>query len=103
MTPAEVVVDVFGGHRRAARVLDIAGSAVRRVRKPGGSVPIEYSRALLDAVAAQERHLTLHEPVFGRPGLTRRIHLMDGTSAPRSRTIGALGAMARALTRESRG
>lgn len=99
MTAVEVVVDVFGGLRTVARVLDLAPSTVMRwghlangrARDDGGQIPHEYIRPLLDAAAAKELRLTLEELVWGRPLVRRTIVTFEPATA--------IGHMAKTLTR----
>lgn len=76
MSPAEVVIDVFGGIRSAARVLKIEPSTVWRWRwetRCSGAVPSEHFRPLLDAATKLGKRLTLEELVWGRPTINRRV------------------------------
>jgi hypothetical protein len=101
MTPAEVVIDVFGGVRSVARVVDLAPSTVTRWRATG-TVPSLYVHALLVAAGKAGKRLTLVELAVGRPGIGRRIVTFGPHKAsPKPAAVGALGAMARSLTREN--
>ena len=79
MTPAEVVIDTFGGIRATARALDIAPSTVLRwslPRKRGGRcgmVPQVYVSRLLEAARGIGKVLTAEHLENGKPGIERRI------------------------------
>lgn len=79
MTPAQVVIDVFGGVRPTARVALVNPSTVCRWLQPkarggtGGMVPSEYMERLLDAAKAMNKHLTADHLVRGKPGITARV------------------------------
>lgn len=100
MTPIEVVIDVFGGIRTVARILDLAPSTVMRWghlangrAREHGNIPQEYMRPLLDAAARQALRLTLEEVVWGRPLVHRTIVTFEPASA--------IGHMAKTLTRHA--
>lgn len=99
MSPAEVVIDVFGGIRAAARVLDIEPSTVWRWRwetRCAGRIPNEHLRPLLDAAQKLGKRLTLEELVWGRPAISRRIVTFDlDKERPKP---SAIGHMVRAIT-----
>lgn len=96
MTPAECVIDVFGGIRSVARATGVAPSTVLRWgERPTGEIPREYLQQLLDAAAKRGKRLTLEELVFGRPAIARRV-VTFLTPAERP---DALVLMARTLTR----
>lgn len=66
MTPAEIVIEVFGSRSEVARILEIVPSAVSRWTRDregggcGGDIPnMRYVRALL--VEAKRRGLRLKE------------------------------------------
>lgn len=104
MTPAEVVIDVFGGIRSTARQLKIEPSTVMRWgNRSGGRIPDEHKAPLLAAAAKLGKRLTLEELVWGRSGITRRVVSFGGSlKAQAGRpepALSPLGAMARALTR----
>lgn len=75
MTPAEVVIDVFGGVRATARIVETAPSTVCRWLQPkkrggtGGFVPQPYFALLMQTAKAQNRVLTLEHLVIGKPGI----------------------------------
>lgn len=95
MSPTEVVVEVFGGIRGAARAVGIAPSTVLRWgERSAGRIPHEYMRTFLEAAARKRRRLTLEEVVWGRPNVHRQVVTFP---AP-SRQICAMGHMAQALT-----
>lgn len=79
MTPAEVVIDVFGGIRATARVLDVEPSTVcrwtweRRRGGTGGLVPQRYFEVLMIAATTRNKLLTLEHLHKGKPGITRII------------------------------
>lgn len=79
MTPAEVVIDVFGGVRATARVAEVNPSTVCRWLKPrqhggtGGMVPTEHMQHLLEAALAMGKLLTAEHLVRGKPGIQRRV------------------------------
>ncbi len=75
MTPAEVVIDTFGGIRATARIVDTAPSTVCRWLQPkkrggtGGLVPQGYFAILMQTAKDQKRTLTLEHLVHGKPGI----------------------------------
>lgn len=79
MTPADVVIDVFGGVRATARVAGVNASTVCRWSKPrrlggtGGMVPSEYMQTLLEAAANAGKMLTAEHLIRGKPGIERRV------------------------------
>lgn len=79
MTPAECVIDAFGGFRAAARAAGVAGSTVLRWNLPvarngtGGRVPPAHWKPLLEAAKAHGKHLTEEHLRVGRPGFERRV------------------------------
>lgn len=79
MTPAEVVIDVFGGVRATARVAQVNPSTVCRWLKrredggTGGMVPSEHMEQLLAAAQAMRKVLTAEHLIRGKPGIQRRI------------------------------
>ena len=79
MTPAEVVIDVFGGVRAAARAVNVEPSTVLRWCKRAdgtlktGWIPHEYIRPILDAAAQHGKRLTIEEIIWGRPHISRRV------------------------------
>lgn len=94
MSPAEVAIEVFGGIRAAARVLDIEPSTVWRWRweaRCSGRIPDEHKRALLDTAAALGKRLTLEELTWGRPAIARRIVRFEPATG--------IGHMAQVLTK----
>lgn len=100
MTPAEVVIDVFGGIRPAARAAGVEASTVLRWQRRGG-VPDEYKRDLLDAAKRRRLLLSLEELTWGRPKVGRRVVSFDLDIEPVRRTPAtAFGQLARALTAE---
>jgi hypothetical protein len=79
MTPQQVVIDVFGGIRAVARVVDVAPSTVLRWGIPrkrsgnGGLIPSMYHQALLSAALEQGKRLTEEHLRIGKPGIQSRI------------------------------
>lgn len=79
MTPQQVVIDVFGGIRAVARVVDVAPSTVLRWGLPrkrtgnGGLVPAEYHEALLLAAHERGKFLTPDHLKIGKPGIVCRV------------------------------
>lgn len=100
MTPAEVVIDAFGGIRSTARAINVDPSTVLRWCKradgtlKAGWIPHAYIRPLIDAAARENKRLTIEDVVWGRPDINRRTIKF----APTERTT-ALGRMAQDLTR----
>lgn len=72
MTPAELVIEKFGGVRPLARELSIDHSSVARWPKPknergsGGLIPAQYHARLLDIAKERGITLTALELVYGR-------------------------------------
>lgn len=79
MTPAEVVIDTFGGVRATARVANVNASTVcrwlqaRQRGGTGGMVPAEYMQTLLAAADRMGKLLTAEHLVRGKPGIHRRV------------------------------
>ena len=71
MTPAETVIDLFGGVSATARVLGVDVTSVARWRHYQGNdgkvgrVPQRYFEPLLKAAAAEGKHLTPDHLIFG--------------------------------------
>lgn len=76
MTPAEVVIDVFGGVRATAKAAELAPSTVCRWMQPrkrggtGGLVPQAHFQALQDAAHLIGKIITIEHLVIGKPGIT---------------------------------
>lgn len=72
MTPAELVIQKFGGVRSLARKLDIDHSSVARWPKPkaergsNGLIPSQYHTRLLDMALHEGIELTAHDLIYGR-------------------------------------
>lgn len=70
-TPADIVIERFGGCRAVARVLDVDHSWVVRWRKPkreggtAGLVPVSHQRVLLEEAEKRGIELTAVELVVG--------------------------------------
>lgn len=70
-TPADIVIERFGGVRAVARTLDIDHSWVVRWRKPrtaggtAGVVPSAHQRRLLEEAAKRGIRLTASELIVG--------------------------------------
>ena len=102
MTPAEVVIDVFGGVRAAARAVNVEPSTVLRWCKRAdgtlkiGWIPHEYIRPILDAAAQQGKRLTIEEVIWGRPHIGRRVVTFTLSSERAKPT--ALSIMAQSVT-----
>lgn len=79
MSPAEVVVDVFGGVRATARAAEVNGSTVCRWLQPrkrggtGGMVPKVHRERLIAAAAKLGKLLTDEHLTIGKPGIKRRV------------------------------
>lgn len=79
MTPAEVVIDVFGGVRATARVAAVNASTVCRWLKPrraggtGGRIPPEHIDILVEAATKIGKLLTPDHLQRGKPGIERRV------------------------------
>lgn len=79
MTPAEVVIDVFGGVRATARVVNVNASTVCRWLQPrtrggtGGIVPETHHATLLEAAQATGKLLSQQALTIGRPTVIRRV------------------------------
>jgi hypothetical protein len=79
MTPAEVVIDCFGGIRATARVVNVNASTVCRWMQArsrggtGGMVPPEYGEVLLDTAIRMRKLLTAEHLIRGKPGIERRV------------------------------
>lgn len=77
MTPAEVVVDVFGGIVPVARILGVNRSTVWRWVQPfpagngTGVVPARYQQPLLKAAEVYGKTLTFAHLLVGEPGVIR--------------------------------
>lgn len=100
MAPADVVCEVFGGMRAVSRILNIAPSTVLRWVHGNGMVPVEHQEKLLLFAKSRDKRLTVEELLLGRVGITRQIvRFGSHTASPKVEPIGALGSMARALTR----
>lgn len=66
-TPAEVVIETFGGVRKTARLLGIdAGAVSRWGSRDGGAVPAKHYLPLLAAAKALRKKLTPNDLVLGR-------------------------------------
>ena len=78
MTPAETVIDLFGGISATARVLGVDPSSVARWKHYQGNdgkvgrVPQRYFEPLLKAALAEGKHLTPDHLIFGF-GVTRLV------------------------------
>jgi hypothetical protein len=74
MSPAEIVIETFGGIRPTARLLDVAPSSVfrwlARTSEAGvaGAVPDRYWEALLQAARGLDKPLTKADLANGRKG-----------------------------------
>jgi hypothetical protein len=70
-TPAEIVIERFGGVRPLARLLKVAHTSVARWPLPkikrgsGGLVPSQYHRRLLDLAADRGVKLSTTELIYG--------------------------------------
>lgn len=79
MTPQQCVIDIFGGIRATARIVNTAPSTVLRWGHPrkrdgmGGMVPAVYFEILLTAAQERGKFLTLEHLKHGKPGIERRI------------------------------
>lgn len=79
MTPAEVVVSIFGGVSATARVAGVRPSTVCRWLQPrqrggtGGRVPKWHHELLIEAAKARGRPLSEQTLTIGIPTMTRRI------------------------------
>lgn len=79
MTPAECVIDTFGGIRATARAADVQPSTVCRWLKPrseggtGGFVPPAHADVLLAKARELHKLLTEEHLRIGRPGINRRV------------------------------
>jgi hypothetical protein len=79
MSPAQCVIDTFGGVRAAARAADVNASTVCRWLQPrkrggtGGLVPTVHHATLLEKARAMRRILTAEHLVRGKPGIVRVI------------------------------
>ena len=79
MTPAEVVIDTFGGVRKTARIVNVNASTVCRWLQPrsrggtGGMVPDTHHATLLAAAAAAGKILSAQSLTIGRPDIVRRV------------------------------
>ena len=71
MSPAEYVIQIFGGIRPLARVLGIAPSNIICWKKPnticpdGGNIPARYHRALLAEAHNRNLALTPEQLIYG--------------------------------------
>lgn len=94
MTPAAVVLKVFGSVAAVARIagVDVAEVARWQTRK-GGTIPHDHIRPLLAAAARRRKALSLAELCFGRP-----VPEAFESGRPVER-IDALGMMARDLAK----
>jgi hypothetical protein len=71
-SPADIVIERFGGVRPLARLLELNHSSVARWPAPktkrgsGGLVPSQYHRRLLDLARERGIELSASELIFGR-------------------------------------
>lgn len=66
LTPAETVVQAFGGSRRLAALLGRNASSVYRWTYGPGHVPAKLHSRLLELAREQRVRLTAHDLVVGR-------------------------------------
>jgi hypothetical protein len=64
--PASLVVTIFGGVRRTARLLGISPATVRKWSHSGGHIPAKNQRRLLDLAQQNGLRLTAEDIVLGR-------------------------------------
>jgi hypothetical protein len=64
-TPVELAIELFGGVRKLARMIDRDPAAVSRWRK-AGAVPTSVQRRMLEVAWERGIDLTAHDIIFGR-------------------------------------
>ena len=64
--PASLVVTIFGGKRRLARLLGVSPATIRKWGDAGGHIPAKKQRVLLDIAEKNGLHLTADDIVRGR-------------------------------------